>query len=125
MRPDRLGVASGLLLIMSIGPDPVAAQPAATFSAACHELRQSIRDADIDPDRNTVIEVIGPVADVDFDGALAYIVACAPPDPLVLCVTYTTGDWQPGDIVGISGTYRQIDPDHIVLDPCLHAPPDR
>ncbi len=120
-----VGLAAGLLLTASIGSEPAAAQPAATFSAACHELRDKIRHADIDPDVNTVIEVIGPVADVEFDGALAYIVACAPPDPLVLCVTYTTGDWQPGDVVGISGTYRQIDPDHIVLDPCLHAPPDR
>lgn len=120
-----IGVAAGLLLPALLVCRPVSAQPAAIFSAECHELREKLLQADIDPDVNTVIEVVGPVADVDFDGALAYIVACAPPDPLVLCVTYTTGGWQPGDIVGISGTYRQVDPDHIMLDPCLHAPPDR
>jgi hypothetical protein len=49
---------------------------------------------------------------------------CSPPDPQVLCVTYSTGGRKAGDTVVLSGTYSPRGPDHILLDPCLHSATD-
>ena len=60
---------------------------------------------------------------VEFDGTLAYLVLCAPPDPQVLCVTYATNGLEVGDAVIASGNYRRPDPDYVLLDPCLASQP--
>lgn len=61
---------------------------------------------------------------VQFDGALAYLGVCAPPDPQVLCVTYSTNGRTTGDVVVVSGAYSERGPNHVQLDPCLHFQPD-
>jgi hypothetical protein len=59
------------------------------------------------------------LAAVESDAALAYLVMCAPPGIQVLCVTYSRGSLQPGDVVLFGGGYSRHGEKQIVLDPCL------
>jgi hypothetical protein len=98
------------------------AQPEPAFRSTCKDLRASIEKLDPKPDDYLTIEVAGTLTDVQSDNTLAYMVMCAPPDPQVLCVTYSAGGRKKGDAVILAGTYSQHGPDHIMLDPCLHHP---
>ena len=120
----RLATAAGAAcaVLLSTPPD-AAAQPAPSFRATCGELRAAAKRLDHDGDTLVVIEVVGALTHVQDAGHLAYLVACSPPNPQVLCVTYGTGDRKVGDTVMLTGTFSQRGPNHIQLDPCLHSPP--
>jgi hypothetical protein len=104
-------------------PTPVEAQPAPSFRSTCQDLRGSVRHLNPKPDDYFTIEVVGTLTDVQSDGVLAYMLMCSPPDPQVLCVTYSVDDLKKGDKVFFAGTYSERGPDHIMLDPCLHHRP--
>ena len=103
----------------------VEAQPAPSFRSTCQDLRASVRKLNPKPDDYFTIEVVDALADVHSDGVLVYMLMCLPPDPQVLCVTYSTSGRKKGDRVVLAGTYSERGPDHIMLDPCLHHPSDR
>jgi hypothetical protein len=96
------------------------AQPAPSFRSSCQDLRASIAKLAPGAEDYFTVEVVGTLRDVQSDGVLAYMIMCSPPDPQVLCVTYTAGDRRKGDRVILAGTYSQRGPDHVMLDPCLH-----
>ena len=100
----------------------VEAQPSPSFRSTCQDLRASVRKLNPKPDDYFTIEVAGTITDVHSDGVLVYMLMCSPPDPQVLCVTYSTSGRKKGDRVVLAGTYSERGPDHIMLDPCLHHP---
>ena len=114
--------AVALDCVAVVAATPVEAQPAPSFRSACQDLRASVGKLNPKPDDYFTIEVAGTLTDVHSDGVLAYMLMCAPPDPQVLCVTYSTSGRKKGDAVILAGTYSQRGPDHIMLDPCLHHP---
>jgi hypothetical protein len=98
------------------------AQPEPSFQATCNSLRESLSRLNAKPDDYFTIEVAGTLTGVHSDGALVYMTMCSPPDPQVLCVTYSMGDRKKGEKAILAGTYSERGPDHIMLDPCLHHP---
>jgi hypothetical protein len=92
-------------------------QPARTW-ASCGAIR-SMSAGLPDMDERIDLSVSGEVAAVKTDGALWYIVLCAPPDVRLLCVTYSANELKPGDKAFAKGGYRRVDPNHVLLDPCL------
>lgn len=121
---DRLAAAA-LASCVVVGAATLAeAQPEPSLRATCRELRSAVQTLDLDAEKLVTIQVVGTLTTVQTDGALAYMAMCAPPEPQVLCVTYTTGDRKIGDRVVLSGTVSQPSPNHILLDPCLHSPPE-
>jgi hypothetical protein len=110
---------------LAIATGAALAQPEPSFRAGCGELRAAIARLDRSSDGLITIEVEGVLRDARSGGALAYLLMCAPPDPLVLCITYSTGGRKAGDHAVITGNFTQRDPDHVLLDPCLPAPSDR
>jgi hypothetical protein len=120
--PRHHGWALALLSCLAAAPTVVDAQPAPSFRSTCQDLRAAVRQLDPDPEAYFTIEVVGPLADVKTDGVLVYMLMCAPPDPQVLCVTYSMSGRKAGDQVILAGTYSERGPDHIMLDPCLHHP---
>ncbi len=120
----RIGwVAMGSCLAALAVSTAVEAQPAPSFRSTCQDLRASVRELAPKPDDYFTIEVVGTLEDVQSDGVLAYMLMCSPPDPQVLCVTYSTGGRKKGESVMFAGTYSERGPDHIMLDPCLHHSP--
>src|SRR5918998_945432 len=107
-------------LVAAVTPTAGDAQPAPSFRSTCQNLRAAIRTLNPKPDDYFTIEVAGTLTDVHSDGALVYMLMCSPPDPQVLCVTYSTSGRKKGHAVILAGTYSQRGPDHIMLDPCLH-----
>ena len=101
----------------------VGAQPAPSFRSTCQDLRASLQKLSPKPDDYFTIEVVGTLADVRSDGVLVYMLMSSPPDPQVLCVTYSSSGRKKGDRVILAGTYSERGPDHIMLDPCLHHSP--
>ncbi len=91
--------------------------------ATCRDLRERTRDLDGEGPERVDLSVVGSLTLVQFDGALAYLALCSPPDPQVLCVSYSTNGMKEGDLVIASGNYRRPDPDHVLLDPCLASSP--
>jgi hypothetical protein len=125
MRPPDLAGAAAAGCLAAIAASSLAeAQPAPSFRASCQELRASLGKLGPKPDDYFTIEVVGTLRDVQSDGALVYMLMCAPPDPQVLCVTYSTNDRKKGDTVILAGTYNERGPDHVMLDPCLHHAPE-
>ena len=120
---DRAAAAAATCLAVATGV--ALAQPDPSFRAACSELRAAIARLDRSGDGLITIEVEGVLREARSDGALAYLLMCAPPDPMVLCVTYSTGARKAGDRTVITGNFTQRDPDHVLLDPCLPAPSDQ
>ena len=112
--------ATATCLVLATGA--TFAQPEPSFRAACGGLRAAIARLDTSGEGLITIEVEGVLRDARSDGALAYLLMCAPPDPLVLCVTYSTGGRKAGDRTLLTGNFTQRDPDHVLLDPCLPAP---
>jgi hypothetical protein len=98
----------------------VEAQPEPSFRSTCGDLRESLRKLNSKPDDYFTIEVADTLTGVHSDGALVYMTMCSPPDPQVLCVTYSMGDRKKGEKAIIVGPYSERGPDHIMLDPCLH-----
>ncbi len=127
MKPRPMGpiaaaaLACGVVLGFATAAE---AQPAPSLRSTCADLRAGVRSLDLDGEKLVVIQVVGTLTTVQTDGALAYMAMCAPPDPQVLCVTYTTGDRKIGDRVVLSGAVTQPGPNHVLLDPCLHSPPE-
>ena len=115
-----LGCLAGIAM-----PTAADAQPEPSFRSTCENLRASIGKLNPKPDDYFTIEVDGTLSDVQSDGALTYMLMCSPPDPQVLCVTYTADGRKKGDSVIFAGTYSERGPDHILLDPCLHHPSER
>lgn len=115
LRPVLL--ASALLLGSNV---TAASQPDASFRSSCGDLRASLAKLDLGDARLVVIQVLGRLTAVRFDGALAYLSVCSPPDPQVLCITYSTNDRKVGDEIVLSGAYEPRGSDRILLDPCLH-----
>jgi hypothetical protein len=70
-------------------------------------------------DARISLGIVGKLAAVNFDGALAYLVMCEPSGVQVMCITYSTNGLKPGDSVLFAGGYRQAGERQIVLDPCL------
>jgi hypothetical protein len=114
---------SGCLAALAIST-AVEAQPTPSFRSSCGELRASVRKLDPKPDDYFTIEVVGTLREVQSDGVLVYMLMCAPPDPQVLCVTYSADDRKKGHRVILAGTYSERGPDHVMLDPCLHHSED-
>jgi hypothetical protein len=103
-----------------VAANTVAAQPEPSFRSSCRDLRASIQKLNPKPDDYLTIEVAGTLTEVHSDTVLTYMLMCSPPDPQVLCVTYSASGRKKGDEVILAGTYSQRGPDHIMLDPCLH-----
>jgi hypothetical protein len=106
-------------------PAQALAQPAPSFLAKCGELRKAVSNLKPkDGEELITIEVEGELTTVKSDGGLVYLLMCRAPDPQVLCVTYETNGRKVGDRVVLTGSYSQRGPNHILLDPCLHNPPE-
>lgn len=75
-----------------------------------------------DDDGRISMTVRGKLSAVEFDGTLAYLVMCEEPEARVLCVTYQTGGFQPGDTVVFGGGFQPAGENRIMLDPCLASP---
>ena len=86
--------------------------------ATCETLRDWVERAP-QLDARITMSVRGALSAVESDGALAYLVMCAEPDVRVLCVTYSTNDMQPGDVVLFAGGYSRVGDKQVMLDPCL------
>jgi hypothetical protein len=121
----RLAVTAFALVVAGLTPREAVAQPAPSFLAKCGELRKAVTGLKPkDGEELITIEVEGELTTVKEQGGLVYLLMCKAPDPQVLCVTYQTNGRKPGDKVILTGSYSQRGPNHILLDPCLHKPPD-
>lgn len=89
--------------------------------ATCETLRGWVERAP-QVDARITMSVRGALSAVESDGALAYLVMCAEPDVRVLCVTYSTNDMRPGDVVLFAGGYARVGEEQVMLDPCLASP---
>ena len=98
------------------------AQPEPSFRTSCAGLRGAIEKLNRSGEGLITIQVEGALRNV-FDGALAYLLLCTPPDPQVLCITYSTGGRKTGDKVVLTGNFSQRGADHVLLDSCLPSPP--
>lgn len=110
--------------VLVAAPNVARSQPEPSFQAGCGELRRALASLDPAGEEQITIQVVGTLTMVESDGALVYLALCAPPDPQVLCITYSTGGREIGDAVVVTGNYNQPGPDHVLLDPCLHFLPD-
>jgi len=121
----RIAIAAFVLALWSVAPTQGFAQPAPSFLAKCGELRKAVSNLKPkDGEELITIEVEGELTTVKSDGGLVYLLMCRAPDPRVLCVTYETNGRKVGDRVILTGSYSQRGPNHILLDPCLHNPPE-
>jgi hypothetical protein len=99
---------------------PLHAQPEPSFGATCDKLRTALETLSPTPEDYITIEVVGRLEEIHSDGTLVYMLMCTPPNPRVLCVTYSVGERKVGDRTILTGTYNNHGPDHVMLDPCLH-----
>ena len=77
-----------------------------------------------EPEFRVDLSVIGTLTSVRTDGALWYLTMCNLPDVRIMCAAYQSNDMKPGERVYVKGGYRRVDPNHILLDPCLANRPD-
>lgn len=124
MSSRRIAAPALTVCIMAALCTPAEAQPEPSLRSSCAELRQAVATLDLDDEKLVTIQVVGALTAVQHDGALGYLAMCAPPEPQVLCVTYSIGDWKIGDRVTLTGTLSMPSPHHVLLDPCLHSPPE-
>ncbi len=89
--------------------------PAQSY-ANCENLR-AMAEGVGEPEFRIDLSLGGRLTLVRSDGALWYLVMCS--DLRVMCVTYEQNEMKVGDKVYFKGGYRQLDPNHAVLDPCL------
>ncbi|MEZ0170711.1 hypothetical protein [Microvirga sp. TS319] len=93
--------------------------------ARCSEIKDVIRDVPTPPGLDRIdFSAVGALSLVHFDGVLAYMGICTEPDAKVLCVTYSTNDLKVGEIVILTGSYRKMAANFVVLDPCLARRPE-
>lgn len=93
-------------------------------SARCHEIKDAIRDVPTPEGLDRIdFSAVGALSLVYFDGVLAYMGICDEPDAKVLCVTYSTNDLKVGETVVVTGSYRKMAPNYVILDPCLTSRP--
>ncbi len=93
--------------------------------ARCHEIKDVIRDVPTPSGLDRVdFSATGALSLVHFDGVLAYMGICNEPDAKVLCVTYSMNDLKVGDTVTITGSYRKMAANFVILDPCLTSRPE-
>lgn len=91
--------------------------------ATCETIKNWINHAPATDDRIT-LTIAGPLAAVQWDGTLAYLVMCEEKDVQVMCVTYSKEGRHVGDTVLFAGGYARYGARRIMLDPCLAAPVD-
>jgi hypothetical protein len=89
--------------------------PAKSY-ARCDEVRAMSENLG-DPGFRVDLSATGALTLVRTDGALWYLVICA--DVRIMCVTYEQNGMKVGDVVRMQGAYQRLDPDHVLLDPCL------
>lgn len=89
--------------------------------ATCETIKHWIDRAPATDDRIT-LTITGPLAAVQWDGTLAYLVMCDEKDVQVMCVTYSKEGRHVGDTVLFAGGYARYGARRIMLDPCLAAP---
>ncbi|WP_414471022.1 hypothetical protein [Microvirga sp. M2] len=93
--------------------------------ARCPEIKDVIRDVPTPSGLDRIdFSAAGALSLVHFDGVLAYMGICAEPDAKVLCVTYSTNDLKVGETVIVTGSYRKMAENFVVLDPCLTRRPE-
>jgi hypothetical protein len=93
--------------------------------ARCDEVKDVIRDVPTPSGLDRIdFSAAGALSLVHFDGVLAYMGICDEPDAKVLCVTYSTNDRKVGDPVIVTGSYRKMAPNFVILDPCLTSRPE-
>jgi hypothetical protein len=93
--------------------------------ARCDEVKDVIRDVPTPSGLDRIdFSAAGALSLVHFDGVLAYMGICDEPDAKVLCVTYSTNDLKIGDPVIVTGSYRKMAANFVILDPCLTSRPE-
>lgn len=90
----------------------------AEVPATCETIGRWIDHAPKTDDRFS-LTMVGRLVSVDWDGALAYLVACEEPGVQVMCVTYSAEGRSVGETVTIAGGFVRVDERRIMLDPCL------
>ncbi|MGL5361265.1 MAG: hypothetical protein ACRDBH_00170 [Bosea sp. (in: a-proteobacteria)] len=86
--------------------------------ATCETLEAALKGFRA-PQRRVDLWVSGALTIVHTDGALWYLVICSQPGVQVMCVTYSDNGMKKGERVTIRGSFEQLDPRHVRLDPCL------
>ncbi|MGX1789851.1 hypothetical protein ACWIGM_24095 [Bosea sp. NPDC055332] len=99
------------------------AQPEPTFRTSCSELRTALKSLAGKEGELITIQVEGPLTMVKTGAGLTYLGLCQAPDPQVLCITYDSNGRKAGEPIVVSGSWEQVGPDHVKLDPCLHFLP--
>lgn len=120
MKPLPLAIAS--LLLFAAG---ACAQPAPSLYTTCEKLVEDLTDFHPPEGDLVVIEVTGRLEVAETGDGLAYMGVCGNQAPKVMCVTYKLNGFDVGDRVTVTGSFRRLEPDFIVLDPCLNSPPGR
>jgi hypothetical protein len=88
------------------------------LEASCEDIRNWAAKA---PDTHVRfnLAIKGKLSRVSSDGALVYLAMCEEPNPKITCVTYSRNGMSAGDVVTFAGGYRLLNPEKIMLDPCL------
>lgn len=121
LRPGSLAALASVILLA--GTSASQAQPEPTFRASCSELRTALKSLAGKESELVTIEVEGPLTMVKTGAGVTYLGLCQAPNPQVLCVTYDSNGRKAGERVVVSGSWEQVGPDHVKLDPCLHFIP--
>lgn len=91
--------------------------------ATCETMAFWLDRAPDAPGRITMA-IEGELTAVGADDALAYLIMCRPHEIQVMCVTYSVGDFEPGDVAVFAGGFIRAGDRRIMLDPCLASPAD-
>jgi len=93
--------------------------------ARCHEIEDVIRNVPTPSGLDRIdFSAVGALSLAHFNGVLAYMGICNELDAKVLCVTYSTNDLKVGDTVIVTGSYRKMAANYVVLDPRLASRPE-
>ncbi len=88
--------------------------------ASCASLPGWIERAPETEARVTMV-IDGEIVESHWDGALAYLIMCAPEEVQVMCVTYYPKEAGSGT-VRFAGGYNRVGARQVILDPCLVYP---
>lgn len=121
MAPVQAVLGQGRLNSGSFAPaDVIPERP-----ARCDEIKDVIRNVPSPAGLDRIdFGAVSALSLVHFDGVLAYMGICDEPDAKVLCVTYSTNGLRIGDSVVVTGSYRKMAPNFVILDPCLTSRPE-
>jgi hypothetical protein len=89
-----------------------------TIPATCETIDDWI-DRAPDYDGRISMSITGTLEESHWDGALAYLVMCAPEAVQVMCVTYYPFEGDPDEPLLLAGGYMRVGAKQIMLDPCL------